>query len=50
MHMAASSYHTGGVNVGLADGGVRFVRDSVDFVAWVAAGSRDGGEANANLD
>jgi len=28
--LAATSYHTGGVNVGLLDGAVRFVSDSVD--------------------
>jgi prepilin-type N-terminal cleavage/methylation domain-containing protein/prepilin-type processing-associated H-X9-DG protein len=49
-HVAASSYHTGGVNVGLADGSVRFVRDGVDFAAWQALGSKSGGEVPASLD
>jgi len=49
-HMAASSYHTGGANVGMADGSIRFVRDAVDFSAWLAVGSRANSEANANLD
>src|SRR3954451_14593501 len=40
----ASSYHTGGVNVVMADGAVRFVNDSVNPDVWTAAGSRDGGE------
>jgi len=44
-HLAASSYHTGGVNVCMADGSLRFVRDAVDFPAWQAAGTRAGGEA-----
>jgi prepilin-type N-terminal cleavage/methylation domain-containing protein/prepilin-type processing-associated H-X9-DG protein len=48
-HIAASSYHSGGVNVGLADGSVRFVRDSIDFNVWRAVGSRAGGEV-ASLD
>ena len=43
-HIAASSYHTGGVNVGLADGSVRFVRETVDFALWQAAGTRGNGE------
>jgi prepilin-type N-terminal cleavage/methylation domain-containing protein/prepilin-type processing-associated H-X9-DG protein len=41
----ASSYHTGGANVAMADGSVRFVSDGVDPDAWMAAGSRNGGEA-----
>jgi prepilin-type N-terminal cleavage/methylation domain-containing protein/prepilin-type processing-associated H-X9-DG protein len=43
-HVAASSYHPGGVNVCLADGSVRFVRDSIEFALWQALGSRAGGE------
>jgi prepilin-type N-terminal cleavage/methylation domain-containing protein/prepilin-type processing-associated H-X9-DG protein len=40
----ASSYHTGGVNVCLGDGSVRFVRDAIDPDAWTAAGSKALGE------
>jgi prepilin-type N-terminal cleavage/methylation domain-containing protein/prepilin-type processing-associated H-X9-DG protein len=43
-HVAASSYHTGGANIGMADGSVRFVNDSIDFTVWQAMGSRAGGE------
>ncbi|MDG3007638.1 DUF1559 domain-containing protein [Paludisphaera mucosa] len=43
-HIAARSYHSGGVNVGLADGSVRFVKDSVSLPAWRALGTRTGGE------
>ncbi|MFO0937010.1 MAG: DUF1559 domain-containing protein [Gemmataceae bacterium] len=43
-HVASSSYHTGGVNVCFGDGSVRFIKDSIDFVAWQAYGSRSGGE------
>ena len=47
-HVAASSYHTGGVNVGMADGSVRFVRETIDFATWQAMGSMAGGEVLQN--
>jgi prepilin-type N-terminal cleavage/methylation domain-containing protein/prepilin-type processing-associated H-X9-DG protein len=40
---AASSYHPGGVNVGMADGNVRFAGNTVDNAVWQALGSIDGG-------
>jgi len=43
-HMAARSYHSGGVNVAFADGSVKFIKDSVNLTAWQALGSRGGGE------
>ena len=43
-HIAASSYHAGGVNVCLADGSVRFVRETVEFALWQNAGTRANGE------
>lgn len=43
-HIAASSYHSGGVNVCMTDGSVRFVTDSVDFGVWQASGTRANGE------
>ena len=41
---AVSSHHAGGVNVGFADGSVRFIKDSVSTTTWWALGSRAGGE------
>ena len=40
----ARSYHPGGVNVGFADGSVKFVRDSVNGYTWRALGTLQGGE------
>ncbi len=42
--MPPSSRHAGGVNLLAADGGVRFVGDSIDRKAWRALGTRAGGE------
>jgi prepilin-type N-terminal cleavage/methylation domain-containing protein/prepilin-type processing-associated H-X9-DG protein len=41
---AARSYHTGGVNILLCDGHVKYVTDSVDLAIWRAIATRDGGE------
>jgi prepilin-type N-terminal cleavage/methylation domain-containing protein/prepilin-type processing-associated H-X9-DG protein len=42
--VTATSNHPGGVNVGFADGSVRFIKDSINLPTWWALGSRDGGE------
>ena len=42
--MAARSMHTGGVNVTLCDGSVRFVSENVHLGTWQALGTRSGGE------
>jgi prepilin-type N-terminal cleavage/methylation domain-containing protein/prepilin-type processing-associated H-X9-DG protein len=39
-----SSFHSGGVNVLMADGSVRFVKDSIARTTWWALGTRDWGE------
>jgi prepilin-type N-terminal cleavage/methylation domain-containing protein/prepilin-type processing-associated H-X9-DG protein len=39
---AASSYHPGGVNVGLADGSGGFVSDTINLAVWQALGSING--------
>ena len=43
-YRAARSRHTGGVNVVLGDGSVRFVNDTIDAPTWRALGTRTGGE------
>jgi len=41
---SANSLHPGGVNLGLADGSVRFIKSSVSLQTWWALGTRNGGE------
>ncbi|MBA4191151.1 MAG: prepilin-type cleavage/methylation domain-containing protein [Planctomycetaceae bacterium] len=41
---ALGSFHTSGVNVALADGSVRFLRDSTDITALQSLSTRAGGE------
>jgi prepilin-type N-terminal cleavage/methylation domain-containing protein/prepilin-type processing-associated H-X9-DG protein len=43
----ASSWHSGGVNVLLVDGSVRFITNDISAVVWLGAGSRAGGEATS---
>ncbi len=38
------SKHAGGVNVGMADGSVRFIKSSIAAKTWIALGSISGGE------
>ncbi len=46
---AARSNHPGGVNLGFADGSLRFFNDSVDIATWQALATIDGGEViNSN--
>jgi prepilin-type N-terminal cleavage/methylation domain-containing protein/prepilin-type processing-associated H-X9-DG protein len=47
-HKAARSRHTGGVNVVMGDGSVRFVRDSIPLATWRAMGTMNGGEVVQN--
>ncbi|WP_422927720.1 DUF1559 domain-containing protein [Singulisphaera sp. PoT] len=39
-----TSFHPGGVNMGMSDGSVKFIKDSVNQQAWWAIGTRNGGE------
>jgi prepilin-type N-terminal cleavage/methylation domain-containing protein/prepilin-type processing-associated H-X9-DG protein len=41
---AARSYHSGGVNTLIADGSVRFVKDSISVATWQALSTTQGGE------
>jgi prepilin-type N-terminal cleavage/methylation domain-containing protein/prepilin-type processing-associated H-X9-DG protein len=41
---AARSNHPGGVNAGLCDGSVRFVKETVNLANWRAVSTKDGGE------
>jgi prepilin-type N-terminal cleavage/methylation domain-containing protein/prepilin-type processing-associated H-X9-DG protein len=40
----SSSAHPGGINVGFADGSVRFVKDSINRNIWWSLGTKAGGE------
>jgi prepilin-type N-terminal cleavage/methylation domain-containing protein/prepilin-type processing-associated H-X9-DG protein len=42
--VGASSNHSGGVNVGMLDGSVKFVKTSVSIPTWWALATRAGGE------
>jgi prepilin-type N-terminal cleavage/methylation domain-containing protein/prepilin-type processing-associated H-X9-DG protein len=42
--ITASSRHPGGVNVCMADGSVKFIKDTVNLIAWWAIGTKAGEE------
>jgi prepilin-type processing-associated H-X9-DG protein len=42
--VGASAYHSGGVNVGMLDGSVKFIKDSVNSQTWWALATISGGE------
>lgn len=48
--VTSRSYHTGGVNVGMADGSVHFISENIDLATWRGIGTRDGGEVVSFLD
>jgi prepilin-type N-terminal cleavage/methylation domain-containing protein/prepilin-type processing-associated H-X9-DG protein len=43
-HIAARSYHTGGVNVCFVDGSVHFISNGITFTTWQAIGTRSAGD------
>ena len=45
-----ASNHPGGANVGLLDGSVRFVKDTINLGAWGALGTKAGGEVISASD
>ncbi len=49
MFVSARSYHPGGVNLGMADGSVRFVSDYIDPITFKAIGSRNGHELSGKF-
>jgi prepilin-type N-terminal cleavage/methylation domain-containing protein/prepilin-type processing-associated H-X9-DG protein len=44
LNVAARSKHPGGVNTLMADGSVKFMKDTINVMTWQALGSRNGGE------
>ena len=47
--VTSRSYHPGVVNVGMVDGSVRTVSESINLATWRALGTRHGGEVNSEL-
>ena len=42
--MSASSWHTGGAQICLADGSVKFISENIDYGTWVRLGARNDGQ------
>ena len=49
MFVLPRSWHMNGVNMGLADGSVRFIADNIDPAVFKATGSRNGAESIPDL-
>jgi prepilin-type processing-associated H-X9-DG protein len=47
--LTSTGRHTGGVNLLLGDGGVRFFANGVETEVWQSIGSRDGGEPTGDM-
>lgn len=48
--VTSRSYHTGGVDVAMMDGSVRFMSQSMSLTTWRSLGTRSGGEVINDLD
>jgi prepilin-type N-terminal cleavage/methylation domain-containing protein/prepilin-type processing-associated H-X9-DG protein len=44
VYLGARGYHPGGVNAGMCDGSVRFFKNTINYITWMACGSSQGGE------
>ncbi len=44
VYLSARSWHPGGVNASMCDGSVKFFKNTVNPVTWMAVGSSRGGE------
>jgi prepilin-type N-terminal cleavage/methylation domain-containing protein/prepilin-type processing-associated H-X9-DG protein len=44
VYLGARSFHPGGVNAVMCDGSVRFFKNTINLITWMAAGSSKGGE------
>jgi prepilin-type N-terminal cleavage/methylation domain-containing protein/prepilin-type processing-associated H-X9-DG protein len=44
VYLGARSYHPGGVNASMCDGSVKFFKNSVNIVTWMALGTSQGAE------
>jgi prepilin-type processing-associated H-X9-DG protein len=44
MYSGARSWHPGGLNTTMADGSVRFVKNSINIFKWRALSTTQGGE------
>jgi prepilin-type N-terminal cleavage/methylation domain-containing protein/prepilin-type processing-associated H-X9-DG protein len=50
VQLAPSSYHSGGVNLAMGDGSVRFIKDSIALNVWRSLSTRNGGEVISGSD
>lgn len=44
MAITSGSYHSGGINLLMADGHVLFIKETIELPVWRGKGTRDGGE------